>query len=59
MVQENDGEFSVKDIMNPNVVSLGPEASLKEASELMAQQKIGSIVIIETCGYTNGKGFCN
>ncbi len=48
MVQENDGEFSVKDIMNPNVVSLGPEASLKEASELMAQQKIGSIVIVDS-----------
>ena len=47
MVQENNGEFSVKDIMNPNVVSLGPESSLKEASELMAQQKIGSIVIID------------
>ena len=47
MVQENNGEFSVKDIMNPNVVSLGPEASLKEASELMAQQKIGSIVIVD------------
>ena len=48
MVQENDGEFSVKDIMNPNVVSLGPEASLKEASELMAKQKIGSIVIVDS-----------
>ena len=47
MVQENNGEFSVKDIMNPNVVSLGPESSLKEASELMAQQKIGSIVIVD------------
>ena len=47
MVQENNGEFSVKDIMNPNVVSLGPEASLKDASELMAQQKIGSIVIVD------------
>lgn len=47
MVQENDGEFSIKDIMNPNVVSLGPEASLKEASELMANQKIGSIVIVD------------
>lgn len=33
--------------MNPNVVSLSPEASLKEASELMAKQKIGSIVIID------------
>ena len=47
MVQENNGEFSVKDIMNPNVVSLGPDSSLKEASELMSQQKIGSIVIVD------------
>ncbi|MGD8707489.1 MAG: CBS domain-containing protein [Nitrosopumilaceae archaeon] len=47
MVIENDGTFSVREIMNPNVVSLGPDASLKDAAELMAQQKIGSIVIID------------
>ena len=47
MVIENDGAFSVKEIMNPNVVSLGPNASLKDAAELMAQQKIGSIVIVD------------
>ncbi len=33
--------------MNPNVVTLSPNATLKEAAEIMAQQKIGSIVIIE------------
>ena len=47
MVIENNGNFSVKEIMNPNVVSLTPEATLKEASELMAKQKIGSVVIID------------
>ncbi|MFZ8907572.1 MAG: cyclic nucleotide-binding/CBS domain-containing protein [Nitrosopumilaceae archaeon] len=47
MVQENDGNFSVKAIMNPNVVSLGSDATIKEASELMTRQKIGSIVIID------------
>jgi CBS domain-containing protein len=47
MVIENDGTFSVKEIMNPNVISLGPNASLKDAAELMAQQKIGSIVIVD------------
>jgi len=47
MVIENDGAFSVKEIMNPNVVSLGPNASLRDAAELMAQQKIGSIVIVD------------
>ena len=47
MVQENDGNFSVKEIMNPNVVSLGPDSTLKDASELMATQKIGSIVIVD------------
>ena len=46
MVQENNGTFSIKDIMNPNVVSLGPNSTLKDASELMNQQKIGSIVIM-------------
>ena len=47
MVLENNGSFSVKDIMNPNVVSLGPDSTLKEASELMDKQKIGSIVIMD------------
>ena len=47
MVQENNGNFSVKAIMNPNVVSLGSDATVKEASELMAAQKIGSIVILD------------
>ena len=47
MVTENDGTFSVKEIMNPNVVSLGPDANLKDAAELMSQQKIGSIVIVD------------
>lgn len=47
MVVENNENFSVKEIMNPNVVSLDPNATLKQASELMAQQKIGSIVIID------------
>ena len=47
MVQENNGNFSVKEIMNPNIVSLGSDATVKEASELMAAQKIGSIVILD------------
>lgn len=47
MVQENNGSFSIKDIMNPNVVSLSPDSTLKDASELMDQQKIGSIVIMD------------
>jgi len=47
MVIEKNKDFSVKDLMNPNVVSLGPDATLKEASELMSKQKIGSIVVID------------
>lgn len=47
MVLENNESFSVKDIMNPNVVSLGPDSTLKDASELMDKQKIGSIVIMD------------
>ena len=47
MVIENNGNFSVKEIMNPNVVTLAPSATLKEAAEMMSQQKIGSIVIID------------
>ena len=47
MVQKDNGNFSVKEIMNPNVVSLPSSASIKEAAELMSRQKIGSIVIID------------
>jgi CBS domain-containing protein len=47
MVLENNGHFSVKDIMNPNIVSLSPDSTLKDASELMSNQKIGSVVIID------------
>ena len=47
MVIENNETFSVKEIMNPNVVSLDPDASLKDAAELMEKQKIGSIVIVD------------
>lgn len=47
MVIENQGNFSVKEIMNPNVISLASNASIKEAAELMSSQKIGSIVIVD------------
>ena len=47
MVVEDNGNFSVKEIMNPNVVSLEPTATLKEAAKMMSQQKIGSIVIVD------------
>jgi CBS domain-containing protein len=47
VVIEKNENFSVKDIMNPNIVSLSPNASIKEAAELMSTQKIGSIVIID------------
>jgi CBS domain-containing protein len=47
MVLENNGNFSVKEIMNPSVVSLSSSATIKEAAELMSRQKIGSIVIID------------
>jgi len=47
VVVEDNGNFSVKEIMNPNVVSLEPTATLKEAAKMMSQQKIGSIVIVD------------
>jgi len=47
MVIQNTPSFSVKEIMNPNVVSVGSDASLKHVAELMSSQKIGSIVIVD------------
>ena len=35
MVNEKNVNLPVKDLMNPNVVSVKPDATLKEVSELM------------------------
>ena len=37
----------VKDLMSTNVVSIDSEATVKDAASKMAQQEIGSLVIIE------------
>ena len=47
MVIQKTPQFSVKEIMNSNVVSVGPDASLKHVSELMSSQKIGSVVVVD------------
>ena len=47
MVIEESVNFSAKEIMTPNVVSVGPDATLKEVSELMYKHKIGSVVVID------------
>ncbi|MDH3203327.1 MAG: CBS domain-containing protein [Nitrosopumilus sp.] len=47
MVIEEQVGLPAKELMNPNVVSVGPDATLKEVSELMARQKIGSVVVTD------------
>ncbi len=47
MVIEKSANLPVKEIMNPNVVSVGSDATLIEVSELMKKHKIGSVVIVE------------
>jgi len=47
MVIQTNTNFSVKEIMTLNVISVDPDATLQHVSELMASQKIGSIVIID------------
>ena len=47
MVIEERVNLPAKEIMNPNIVSVGPNATLKEVSELMYKQKIGSVVVID------------
>jgi len=37
----------VKDLMSKNVVSIDSEATVKDAASKMAQQEIGSLVVIE------------
>ena len=47
MVIEDGVGIPVKEIMISNVVSVKPDATLKEVSDLMQKQKIGSVVIID------------
>lgn len=47
MVIEESANLPAKEIMNPNVVSVGPNETLKGISELMHKQKIGSVVVID------------
>ena len=47
MVIEESVNLPAKEIMNPNIVSVGINATLKEVSELMNKQKIGSVVVID------------
>lgn len=47
MVIEERVNLSAKEIMNPNIVSVGPNTTLKEVSELMNKQKVGSVVVID------------
>lgn len=47
MVIEKNVNLPAKEIMNPNVVSIRPNATLKEVSELMDKHKIGSVVVVD------------
>jgi len=47
MVIEESVNLPAKEIMNPNVVSVGLNTTLKEVSELMDKQRIGSVVVID------------
>jgi CBS domain-containing protein len=47
MVIEESSNLPAKEIMNPNVVSVGPNETLREISKLMHKQKIGSVVVID------------
>jgi len=47
MVIEENVNLPAKDLMNPNVVTVKPDATLKEVSELMNKQKIGSVVVVD------------
>ena len=47
MVIEESVNLPAKKLMNPNVVSVEPNTTLKEVSELMDKQKIGSVIVIE------------
>jgi CBS domain-containing protein len=41
------GREMVKDWMNPSVISLGPDASLKQACDLMVKESIHRVLIVD------------
>ena len=41
------GREVVKDWMNPSVISLGPDASLKDACDLMAKESIHRVLVVD------------
>ena len=42
-----DTEVKVGEAMEPNVITIGPEASVDEAAKLMAKNNIGCVVVVE------------
>lgn len=44
----------VSDIMNPNVISISDEASLREAIETLRQHKISALVVVDHSGHMVG-----
>jgi CBS domain-containing protein len=44
MVIEERVNFPAKELMNPNVVSVGPDATLKEVAELMDEHPKGILL---------------
>lgn len=48
MVIEESVNLPVNQLMNPNVVSVEHDTTLKKVSELMTKQKIGSVVVLHT-----------
>ena len=47
MIVEENVNLPAKDLMNPNVVSVGTNTTLKEVSELMNNHKIGSVLVVD------------
>ena len=46
--------LQVSDIMNPNVISISDEASLREAIEMLRQHKISALVVVDHSGHMVG-----
>ncbi len=47
-------QLRVRDIMTPNPVTVGPEATLEEVAQLMLKHQIGAIPVVDTEGHLIG-----
>ena len=48
------GELKVRDIMHPDVITVGPEATIRELAAILAEHKISGVPVVDETGEVLG-----